>query len=96
MGTFTGKLNPNKIFAALFNMIISQQVFSDNIKGTFSKLVDSARTDGTLYGDTKIYYATDVLKSYEWGADAEAANLLKLYRPRFLEYNSYSPLVSKP
>ena len=82
MGTFTGKLNPNKIFAALFNMIISQQVFSDNIKGTFSKLVDSARTDGTLYGDTKIYYATDVLKSYAWGADAEAANLLKLYRPK--------------
>ena len=53
MGNFTGKLNSNLIFAALFNMIISQQVFADNIKGTFSKQVDEAKVDGTLYGDTK-------------------------------------------
>lgn len=47
---FTGQLNPNEIFGALYNMIISQQVFSDNIKGTYSELVDKARVDGTLYG----------------------------------------------
>ena len=60
---FTGTLNSNEIFSAIYNMIISQQVFSDNIKGTASSLVDRARVDGTLYGDTKLYYATDVLKS---------------------------------
>ena len=81
MGKFTGKLNSKLIFAAIFNMIISQQVFADNIIGTFSKQVDEAKVDGTLYGDTKLYYATDVLKSTAWGNDAEATNLLALHRP---------------
>lgn len=65
----------------VFNMIISQQVFSDNIYDTKSSLVDRARVDGSMYGDTKLYYSTDVLKSAPWGNDAEAANLLNLYRP---------------
>lgn len=82
MGTFSGRLNTNVIFAALYNMIISQQVFADNLKGgAYSSLVNEARVDGTLYGDKKLYYATDVLKSTAWGNDAEAANLLALHRP---------------
>lgn len=81
MGQFNGTLNSNEIFAALYNMIISQQVFADNIKGTKSELVDRARVDGSMYGDTKLYYATDCLKSVPWGNDAEAENLLKLHRP---------------
>lgn len=79
---FNGQLNPNEIFGAIFNMIISQQVFADNIYDTKASLVDRARVDGSLYGDTKLYYATDVLKSVPWGNDAEAANLLNLYRPK--------------
>ena len=71
---YAGKLNANEIFASIFNMIISQQVFADNIKDTKSSLVDAARVDGSMYGDTKLYYATDVLRSYAWGGDAEAAN----------------------
>ena len=78
---YAGKLNANEIFASVFNMIISQQVFADNIKDTKSSLVDAARVDGSMYGDTKLYYATDVLRSYAWGGDAEAANLLALDRP---------------
>ena len=78
---FTGTLNSNEIFAALYNMIISQQVFADNIYDTKSTLADMSRVDGTLYGDTKLYYSTDVLKSFEWTNDAEAQNLLKLHRP---------------
>lgn len=81
MATFTGQLKSNEIFSALFNMVISQQVFADNIKGTNASLVDKARIDGGLYGDTKLFYATDVLKSVAWGNDAEAENLLKLHRP---------------
>lgn len=76
-----GQLNTNIIYNALYNMIISQHVFSDNIKGTYSELVDMARVDGSQYGDTKLYYATDCLESYPWGNDAEAINLLKLHRP---------------
>ena len=78
---FNGTLNQNEIFAALYNMIISQQVFADNIYDTKITLADMSRVDGTLYGDTKLYYSTDVLKSFEWTADAEAQNLLKLHRP---------------
>lgn len=81
MPNFTGQLRSNEIFGALYNMIISQQVFADNIKGTNSQLVDAARVDGSLYGDTKTYYATDALKSAPWGNDAEATNLLALHRP---------------
>lgn len=74
-------LNQNKIFAALYNQIISIDTFADNIKGTNSQLVDEARVDGGLYGDTKVYLSTDVLKSAPWGNDAEATNLLALHRP---------------
>ena len=81
MAAFTGQLRSNEIFSALFNMIISQEVFADNVKGTNSTLVDNARVDGTLYGDTKLYYATDALESVDWLNDAEAANLLELHRP---------------
>jgi hypothetical protein len=80
MPTFTGQLRTNEIYGALFNMILSQRVFADNIAGTGSELVDKARVDGSLYGDTKLYYSTDALHSKAWGNDAEATNLLQLHR----------------
>ncbi|MBO7691520.1 MAG: hypothetical protein J6T10_02660, partial [Methanobrevibacter sp.] len=79
---FGGSLNSNEIFAAIYNMIISQQVYADNIKGTYSQLVDHFKVDGSLYGDTKLFYASDILKSRVWGADSEAANLLSINRPK--------------
>lgn len=79
MANFNGQLRSNEIFSALYNMIISQQVFADNIKG--SDLVDQARVDGGLYGDTKLFYSTDALASADWGNDAEAVNLLDIARP---------------
>lgn len=82
MPAFNGTLNQNEIFAAIYNMIISQQVFADNIYDTKSTLADMSRVDGSLYGDTKLYYSTDVLKSIPWTNDAEAQNLLKLHRPQ--------------
>ena len=80
MATFNGQLRSNEIFSALYNMIISQEVFADNL-GKHQTLVDKARVDGGLYGDTKLFYSTDVLKSVAWGNDAEATNLLALHRP---------------
>lgn len=80
MATFSGQLRSNEIFSALYNMIISQEVFADNI-GKHQTLVDKARVDGGLFGDTKLYYSTDVLESAVWGNDAEATNLLALHRP---------------
>lgn len=81
MPAFTGQLNTNAIFAMIYNMIISQIVFADNI-GKHQDLVDEARVDGGLYGDTKLYYSTDVLKSRVWLNDSEAANLLAINRPK--------------
>ncbi len=80
MGAFNGHLRTNEILAALYNMVISQQVFADNL-GKHQTLVDKARVDGGLFGDTKLYISTDVLKSHAWGNDSEAANLLALDRP---------------
>ena len=81
MANFTGQLRSNEIFSALYNMIISQEVFADNIKGTNSALVDKARVDGSIYGDTKLYFSNDALESVDWLNDEEAANLLELHRP---------------
>lgn len=90
MPAFTGALNPNEIFSSIFNMVISQQVNTGNIKDGFSSLVNRARVDGGLYGDTKLYYDTDVLKSHAWGGDTEAANLLALDRPEDPECQAIS------
>ena len=81
MANFTGQLNSNEIFSALYNMIISQEVFADNIYDTKASLVDMSRVDGSLYGDSKLFYASDVLSSVPWRNDAEAENLLELHRP---------------
>ena len=82
MPNFNGQLNVNEVYGSIYNMLISQQIFADYIFTAREMLADMSRTDGSLYGDTKLYYSTDVLKSYEWLGDAEAQNLLKLHRPQ--------------
>lgn len=82
ISNFNGTLNSNKIYAAIFNLIISQRVFGDNIKGTNSKYMEEAREDIGLYGDTCLYYSVDVLKSRDWLNDAEAPKLLEIERPQ--------------
>ena len=57
-------LTPNEIFETLANMIISQEVFADNI-GKKQTIVSKGRVNGSMYGDTKLYYATDALESHE-------------------------------
>lgn len=86
MGAFLGQLNQNEIYSSFYNMIISQEVF-DRI-GDSTELVDGAKVDGGLYGDTKLFYAADALASYAWGNDAEASNLLALNRPAAPEVQS--------
>ena len=71
-------LNQNKITAALFNMIISQQVFDNKVAST--ELADRVRVDGTLFGDTKLYHSFDIGSPEDWLDDGEAPNLLALNR----------------
>lgn len=82
MPTFAGKLNTNLIQSAIYNMIISQDIIGGSIKANYN-LVDKARVDGTLYGDTKLYYDVPTLVSTGWEQDSETArNLLALHRPQ--------------
>ena len=71
-------LNQNKITAALFNMIISQQIFDSKVAST--ELADRFRVDGTLFGDTKLYHSFDIGSPEDWLDDQEAPNLLALNR----------------
>lgn len=81
MPSFLGQLRANEIFASDYNMIISQEVNAENIAAGYGSLVERARVDGGLYGDTKLFYETDALSSKAWTGDNEAANLLAVERP---------------
>lgn len=82
MANFLGQLKANEIFSTIYNMIISQRVFGDPIGSSYESLVDRARVDGSLYGDTKLFYSTDVLESYEFDPDSEdQLNVLATHRP---------------
>ena len=72
--------NANELFQSLGNMIISQRTFADNVDRGGDSLLSVFKTDGSLYGDTKLFYATDALKSYPWIQDSQdALNLLATY-----------------
>lgn len=75
------KFNTNELYTSLGNMIISQRVLSDNIARGEDSLLSIFKTDGSLYGDTKLFYATDALKSYKWVQDSQdALNVLATHR----------------
>jgi len=74
--------NANELFTSLGNMIISQWVASDNVAKDGKSLLDVFKTDGSLYGDSKLFYATQALKSVKWKQDSpEALNVLATHRP---------------
>lgn len=77
---FNGNLNSNEVFSAIYNMIIDQHTFADNIKPGFG-LLEKFKTEGSVFGDTKLFYATEILKGHNWTGDSEASNLLSLDRP---------------
>ena len=76
---FTGQLNSNEIYNALFNVRIlfqklaPQTVKRDEIVGLIEKSVG-------MYGDTGIVQGMDIQGTYDFGLDAEAANLLAINR----------------
>ena len=81
MAAFTGQLNVNHIQSALYNMIISQDILGGSIRNNYN-LVDRAKDEAGLYGDTKLYIDVPNLTPANWVQDSEdAVNLLKLHRP---------------
>lgn len=81
MSAFNGQLRQNLIQSALFNMIISQDVLGGKIRNNYN-LVDKAKEEAGLYGDTKLFIDVPVLTPVNWVQDSsDAVNLLKLHRP---------------
>lgn len=78
---FSGSLNQNEIYSAIYNMIISQTVNGKLIGGMYDKLTDLFRVDGSEYGDTKLFYDVQLGKVESWSNDSEASNLLSTQRP---------------
>lgn len=80
MPQFSGTLKRNEIYSTIVNMLISLDVLTDDVEGITTDIVDEARVDGGLYGDTKVYYATDANRTTPWLADDESTNLLANHR----------------
>ena len=77
-GRFNGTLNTNSVRSALYNMIISMEVLTDNFKG--SDLFSKAMTEAGLYGDKALYIASEPQAVQTWtGHEAESANLLQTH-----------------
>lgn len=75
-------LNTNSIQTALRNMIISQQVYDNLIETDYNSLVDRARAEGSLYGDTMLKYSVNTYETYPFDPDSsDQLNVLQTYRP---------------
>lgn len=80
-GQFNGQLLTNHIQSALYNMIIAQDIIGGSIHANYN-LVDKAKEQAGLYGDTVLKIDTPVLTPVNWAQDSEdAVNLLALHRP---------------
>lgn len=80
---FNGQLNANLIYGSLRNMIISQDVMADGLSGLDESLVNSARVNGSMYGDTKLYYSPWPLETVDFVQDSkDALNVLAVDRAR--------------
>lgn len=77
---FNGHLNPSEVFGTIYNMIINQVVKAPELVDNYN-FVEKFRTEGSMYGDTVLFYDQDVLSTRDWLGDAEAQNLLAIERP---------------
>ena len=76
---FTGALNSNEIYNALFNIrILFQKLAPNTVKrDEIVPLVDKATG---MYGDTGVVQGMDIQGTYDFGMDAEAPKLLAINR----------------
>lgn len=78
---YNGHLNANHIQSALFNMIIAQDIIGGSIHANYN-IVDKAKEQAGLLGDTVLKIDTPVLTPVNWSQDSsDAVNLLALDRP---------------
>ena len=76
---FTGSLNSNEIYNALYNVrILFQKLAPQTVKR--DEIVSLIEKAVGMYGDTGILQGMDIQGTYNFGMDAEAANLLAINR----------------
>ena len=76
---FNKTLNTNELYESLANMIINQEVFSDNIGNVNNSLLNAALEEVGQYGDTVLKYYADILQTNDLDMNKlleESANLL--------------------
>ena len=76
---FNKTLNTNELYESLANMIINQEVFSDNIGNVNNSLLNAALEDVGQYGDTVLRYSADILQTNDLDMNTlleEGGNLL--------------------
>ena len=76
---FTGSLNSNEIYSALYNLrILFQKLAPQTVKR--DEIVSLVEKAVGMYGDTGVLQGMDIQGTYNFGMDAEAANLLAINR----------------
>lgn len=76
---FTGTLNSNEIYNALYNIrILFQKLAPQTVKR--DEIVSLIEKAVGMYGDTGVLQGMDIQGTYDFGMDAEAANLLSINR----------------
>jgi len=86
---FTGTLNSNEIYNTLYNIrILFQKIAPQTVKR--DEIVSLIEKSVGMYGDTGVVQGTDVQGTYNFGMDAEAANLLAINRNKFSKIEKYT------
>lgn len=85
---FNGALNTNEIYNTLFNVnILFQKLAPQTIKR--DPVVGMIEKATGMYGDSGIVQGLDIQGTYEFGMDAEAANLLQVNRNKSHKIERY-------
>lgn len=74
MAAFTGQMNSNEFYNALFNAYRLYYMYSDNLRGLDDSLATKYRADGGMYHDQNVFTDLDVLYSRVW--DPKDTNVL--------------------
>lgn len=66
MAAFTGQMNSNEFYNALFNAYRLYYMYTDNLEGLDDSLANRYRADGGMYHDQNVFTDMDVLYSRVW------------------------------
>ena len=74
MATFTGTLNTNEFYNAIYNAYRLVETYADSLSGMDGSLASKWKQDGGMYHDKSVWTAMDILASREW--DQNDTNVL--------------------